>query len=223
MAGLQIFEKLLQFPLFQGMCRDDLELVAGHTRFGFTKYAQGKIVATEGDACTQLFFLINGTIRIETAADDNGYWVAEQMEAPYILQPEAIFGYHQRYTHTFIAQTDVNFITIDKEEILCLTEDFLVFRLNLMNLLATQTQKRSRQPWRPCTMTLNGRLIRFFATHCVYPAGHKMFYVLMNRLAAELNDSRLNVSRALNQLQKDGMVILHRGRIEIPLMERLLM
>lgn len=223
MAGLQIFEKLLQFPLFQGMGRDDLELVAGHTRFGFTKYAQGKIVATEGDACTQLFFLINGTIRIETAADDNGYWVAEQMEAPYILQPEAIFGYHQRYTHTFIAQTDVNFITIDKEEILCLTEDFLVFRLNLMNLLATQTQKRSRQPWRPCTMTLNGRLIRFFATHCVYPAGHKMFYVLMNRLAAELNDSRLNVSRALNQLQKDGMVILHRGRIEIPLMERLLM
>ena len=223
MAGLQIFEKLLQFPLFQGMSRDDLELVAGHTRFGFTKYAQGKIVATEGDACTQLFFLINGTIRIETAADDNGYWVAEQMEAPYILQPEAIFGYHQRYTHTFIAQTDVNFITIDKEEILCLTEDFLVFRLNLMNLLATQTQKHSRQPWRPCTMTLNGRLIRFFATHCVYPAGHKMFYVLMNRLAAELNDSRLNVSRALNQLQKDGMVILHRGRIEIPLMERLLM
>ena len=223
MAGLQIFEKLLQFPLFQGMSRDDLELVAGHTRFGFTKYAQGKIVATEGDACTQLFFLINGTIRIETAADDNGYWVAEQMEAPYILQPEAIFGYHQRYTHTFIAQTDVNFITIDKEEILCLTEDFLVFRLNLMNLLATQTQKRSRQPWRPCTMTLNGRLIRFFATHCVYPAGHKMFYVLMNRLAAELNDSRLNVSRSLNQLQKDGMVILHRGRIEIPLMDRLLM
>ena len=38
MAALQIYEKLLQFPLFQGMSRDDLELVAGHTRFGFAKF-----------------------------------------------------------------------------------------------------------------------------------------------------------------------------------------
>ena len=32
MASLQIYEKLLLFPLFQGMSRDDLEQVAGHTR-----------------------------------------------------------------------------------------------------------------------------------------------------------------------------------------------
>jgi hypothetical protein len=66
-------------------------------------------------------------------------------------------------------------------------------------------------------------VVRFFARHCVYPAGPKMFYILMNRLAAEVNDSRLNVSRVLNQLQQEGKIILHRGRVEIPLMERLLM
>jgi len=223
MATLQIFDKLLQFSLFQGMSRDDLELVAGHTRFGFVKVPQGKTVVKEGMACTHLFFLINGTVRVESCSDDHSYAVVEQMQAPYILQPEAIFGYQQRYTQTIVAQTDTNFITIEKEEVVRLSEDFLVFRLNLLNIYATQTQKLSRQPWRRYPQTLRERLVRFFVQHCVYPAGPKTFHILMNQLAGELNDSRLNVSKVLNQMQAKNLISLHRGRIEIPLLERLLM
>jgi hypothetical protein len=35
MPVLKIYDQLLQFPLFQGMSHDDLEIVAGHIRFGF--------------------------------------------------------------------------------------------------------------------------------------------------------------------------------------------
>ena len=215
MATLQIYEKLLLFPLFQGMSRDDLELVAGHTRFGFSKMNQGSTIVTEGDDCRQLLFLINGTLRVETMADDRSYMVVEQLEAPVILQPEVIFGYTQRYTHTYIAKTDVNLITVGKDEVLRLSEDFLVFRLNLLNMFATQTQKSSRLLWQHVPVTLEDRIVRFFAQHCIYPAGPKMFHVLMNRLAEELNDSRLDVSRALNALQRDGKIVLHRGRVVI--------
>ena len=223
MASLQIYEKLLQFPLFQGMSRDDLELVAGHTRFGFSKVSPGKTVIAEGEACTHLYFLINGTLRVETTADDKGYKVVEHMSAPYILQPEAIFGYSQRYTHTYVVENGANFITIDKDEVLRLSEDFLVFRLNLLNLYATHAQKLSRQFWRYAPVSLSDRIVRFFVQHCVYPAGPKTFHILMNRLAAEVNDSRLDVSRVLNRLQQEGKIVLHRGRVEIPQMERLLM
>ena len=57
----------------------------------------------------------------------------------------------------------------------------------------------------------------------MYPAGQKVFFMLMEHLADELNDSRLNVSRVLNQLQREGLVELHRGRVVIPQLERLLM
>ena len=57
----------------------------------------------------------------------------------------------------------------------------------------------------------------------MYPAGQKAFFMLMEHLADELNDSRLNVSRVLNQLQREGLVELHRGRVVIPQLERLLM
>ena len=45
----------------------------------------------------------------------------------------------------------------------------------------------------------------------------------MQQLAALLNDSRLDISITLNQMQTDGLLTLHRGRIEIPMLERLLM
>ena len=43
----------------------------------------------------------------------------------------------------------------------------------------------------------------------------------MERLAEEVNDSRLNISHALNAMQAEGLLQLHRGRIEIPQLERL--
>ena len=223
MAVLQIYDRLLQFPLFQGMSRDDLEIVAGHTRFGFQKVTAGRQIVHAGDPCTHLYFLINGTLKIETFSDDSRYSVIEQMSSPYILQQESIFGYYQRYTHNFYALTDANFLTLDKEEVVRLSEDFLVFRLNLMNHLATQSQKLIQMQWRRSPLSLRERIVRFFFQHTLYPAGPKTFHILMERLAEEVNDSRLNVSRALNRMQESGVIELHRGRIEIPQLERLLM
>ena len=223
MAVLQIYDRLLQFPLFQGMSRDDLEIVAGHTRFGFQKVTAGRQIIHAGDPCTHLYFLINGTLKIETFSDDSRYSVIEQMSSPYILQQESIFGYYQRYTHNFYALTDANFLTLDKEEVVRLSEDFLVFRLNLMNHLATQSQKLIQMQWRRSPLSLRERIVRFFFQHTLYPAGPKTIHILMERLAEEVNDSRLNVSRALNRMQETGVIELHRGRIEIPQLERLLM
>lgn len=220
---MQLYDHLLQFPLFQGMSRDNLAQVAGHTKFGFLKCEPGQTLVSEDDPCEQLYFLLSGSLYLETRSDDHSYSVVEQMQAPYMLQPEAIFGYNQRYTHNVKALTASSFITIGKNEVLRLSDEFLVFKLNLLNIYATQSQKLLRYPWRHRPGSLAERIIRFLSQHCVYPAGPKTFHILMTQLAEEVGDSRLNVSRALNQLQSDGLLILRRGRIEVPLMERLLM
>ena len=92
-----------------------------------------------------------------------------------------------------------------------------------MNHLATQAQKLIQAQWRRSPQSLQERVVRFFFLHTLYPAGPKTFHILMERLAEEVNDSRLNVSRVLNRLQTMGLLELHRGRIEIPQVERLLM
>ncbi len=220
---MEIYDRLLQFTLFQGMSHADLMQVAGHTKFDFSKLPAGKRLVREGDPCTHLIFLTSGTLTIDTHSDDNLYHVVEQINAPYVLQPEHLFGLSQRYSSSFRTFSPCNLITLDKQEVLLLLETQLVFRLNMLNLTATETQRLRHNFWRQAPHTLRERIIRFFFSHCLYPAGPKTFFILMNQLATELNDSRLDISRALNQMQHEGLITLYRGRIEIPMIERLLM
>ena len=220
--ALQIYDQLLQFPLFLGMSRDDLSQVAAHTKFDFVKEEADKVLIANDTACTSLCLLLTGTVSVETRSDDGSYTLTEQLTAPVILQPEALFGYRQCYTHTFRTMTAVSVLRLERREVFRLSEEFLIFRINLLNLLATQAQKKLHQPWRRRPENLEDRLVRFVADRCLHPAGPKTLHILMTQLAAEVGDSRLDVSHALNALQDKGLLTLHRGRIEIPHMEHLL-
>ena len=222
MASLQLFDQLLQFPLFLGMSRDDLGLIAAHTKLDFQKETARTVILGEGTVCTYLCFLLSGTVSVETRSDDGTYSLTEQLTAPVMLQPEVLFGYGQRYTHKFQALTSVALLRLERSEVVRLSEEFLIFRINLLNLLATKTQKLLHQPWRRRPESLEERIVRFIAHRCVHPAGPKTLRILMTQLADEIGDSRLDVSRALNHLQRDGLLTLHRGRIEVPQMERLI-
>ena len=220
---MTIYDQLLQFTLFQGMSRADLMEVVTHTKFGFTKVAAGKRIVKDGDKCTHLYFLTNGTLECETLSDDHCCRVVERISAPYTLQPERIFGLSQSYSSSFKAIEPCNLITLDKQEVMLLLETQLVFRLNMFNLLAAHAQRLEHRAWRSAPKSLRERIIRFFFSRSLYPAGPKTFYILMQQIAQELNDSRLDISHELNQMQADQMITLHRGRIEIPMLERLLM
>ncbi len=221
--SLRIYDQLLQFTLFQGMSHADLMEVVTHTKLGFNKLGAGRLLMKEGDVCNHLVFLISGTLQCATESDDHSCRVVESMTAPHAVQPECLFGLSQRYTSTFHTLTDCSFIHIDKQEVMLLLETQLVFRLNLLNQLAAETHRMHHYAWRSAAKSLRERIIRFFFSRCMHPAGHKTFYILMQQIANELNDSRLDVSRALNEMQHDKLITLHRGRIEIPFIERLLM
>lgn len=219
----RLYDHLLQFSLFQGLSRSELLLMAGNTKFGFLKLPAGKNVVREGDTCSQLLFLISGQLAVRSVSDDHTYSFDEHFSAPFLVQPEVLFGVSTRYGFSVKTLSEVHFITLSKDEVMRLLDDFLIVRLNLLNLYATQSQRRAHLVWRRCPVTLSDRIVRFLLDHSVYPAGTKTVHILMERLAEELNDSRLNVSRALNAMQQHGLLTLHRGRIEVPSLERLLM
>ena len=220
--NFQLYDHLLRFQLFQGLSRSELLQLAGNTKFGFQKEAAGKVIVKEDTPCQQLFFLISGNLTLSTTSADGAYRLTEQLSAPWMLQPEVLFGAQPRYTGSCCTATACHFITLSKDEVMRLLDDFLIIRLNLLNLFSTLAQKRARQPWRRAPQSLRERFVRFVLDHSTYPAGPKELHILMTRLADELGDSRLDVSRMLNELQAEGWLRLHLGRIEIPSLEKLL-
>jgi len=219
---LKMYGKLLELSLFQGMSRNDLGEIVAHSKFGFHKYADGDIIVSEGEPCDRLFMLVDGTVEARTVASDKGYSVTETLASPNLLQPERLFGLTQRYSTDYRAKDKCHLLSLSKEEVVYLMENFTIFRMNILNLISTLAQKSARSLWTPRPSGLRQRIIRFFASHCSRPAGEKVINIKMTRLAEELNDNRINISSELNRMQDEQLLKLARAKIIVPALEKLL-
>ena len=112
-----IYEKILKLPLFQGMSKSELTQVLTQTKFEFISLAKGKTIIYEGDNCTHLYFLLDGSICMITTPDDHRFNIIENIYAPDILQPEHFFGMTQRYDSTFTSHTDSQLLRIHKNDV----------------------------------------------------------------------------------------------------------
>ncbi len=218
----EIHERLLGLPLFQGMSRGDLESAMAQAKFTALTVAKGRTVAREDDACLEFYFLTRGTLSSTKRADDGGYHVTETVQAPDVLQPERIFGLTQRYTRTFRTVTECDLISLGKAEMLMLSDRFQIFRLNLLNMISTRSQRLVLLPWRTKPRTVRHKIVRFIEDRCARPAGEKTLGIKMERLAWEIGESRLNVSRELNAMDSEGLLSISRGCIHVPALERLI-
>lgn len=97
-----------------------------------------------------------------------------------------------------------------------------IFRLNYMNIISN---------WHKPATIVCGRKFRKDLKHVspiLYshtlnaPSGEKILKIKMEELANAINDTRLSVSKALNGMQENGLLELHRGEIVIPDLERLI-
>lgn len=217
----RIYNNLLALPLFLGMSRKDLQQAAGQTRFDFRKIAQGETIVTEGEPCTHLYFLLDGDIMVKTYSTDRSYCIEEEIHAPETFQSERIFGLHPHFTHTYIALHDCSLLCLGKQDVMKLATRFDIFRINLLNLVSTQSQKHNIRTRQSPPKTLEERIVRFIESNCVSPSGEKTIHIKMTRIAEEVNDSRLDVSKALNHLQNQGLIQLFREQIYIPALEKL--
>lgn len=217
-----MYERLLELPLFQGLGADDLTRIVETVRVGFLHYPAGSLVVEDETPCTRLLFLVEGRLRQETFAINRTFSLAEHVAAPSILQPEALYGLHPHYSHRYTAETDVCMLAIAKQAVNTTLMQYEVVRLNILNLLSTRVYRTQRQLWHPKTGNTEQRIVRFFVRLASSPAGEKIIYIKMEDLAQHLNETRLNISRALNRMQTDGLVVLRRKTVIIPAIEKLL-
>ena len=209
-------EVLAQFALFQGMGINDLTQVMDRTKFDFRKYPAGKKIVKAGEVCHELLMITHGTLKQVTTHTDGHFDVEETVEAPYIIQPESLFGLSRKYRSTIKSATAVNMISLNKREVNILLETIQVFRINMLNTISAQSQSLLDRIWTESPQSLRDLLLMFFIHHSTYPQGEKIFHLLMQQLAEMHGCKRLAVSKALNRMKSEGLLQLSRGKIVIP-------
>ena len=216
-----MFDTLLQLPLFQGLCHEDFTSILDKVKLHFIKHKAGETIIKSGNPCTQLCFLLKGELSIVTNAKDNIYTVIEKTEAPYLIEPQSLFGMNTNYASSYVAHTEVHTVCISKAFVLSDLFKYDIFRLNYMNIISNRAQTCYNRLWTKVPEKLEARIADFILSHIERPSGEKILKIKMEELANTINDTRLGVSKALNGMQEDGLLELHRGEIVIPDIERL--
>jgi CRP-like cAMP-binding protein len=211
-----MYEALLQLPLFQGLCTDDFTCIIEKVKFHFRSYSGNEVIMNQGDACNQLAFLLEGNLLSKRTDDKHGFKLIETITAPAIIEPYSLFGMYPYYESTYQAQEEVKLLVIDKSYILSELSNYEIFRLNYLNLLSNRAQVNQRKLWNTHIGSLEEKLANFFLSRCLKPEGTKTLQIGMEELAGLINETRINVSRKLNELREKNIILLRRKEIHIP-------
>ena len=95
-------------------------------------------------------------------------------------------------------------------------EPYSLFNLNYMNMLSNRSQVIYNKLWNAHIGKTRDKIINFLLLRCMTPYGAKKLSIRMEDLARLIDDTRINVSNVLNDLQNRGLIQLGRRTFSIP-------
>lgn len=211
-----MYDNLLLLPLFQGISKNDFTTIIEKVKFHFLTYQDNEVIARQGENCHQLCFLLNGAVTTQTTDDEHPFFLSEVLDAPYFIEPQSLFGMYPYFTATYRAKGQAKILTIDKSYIFSELNKHEIFRLNYINILSNRNQILHQKLWNNHIGTLNQKLLNFVALRSQNPDGEKTLQITMEDLSKLISETRINVSRLLNELQDKGLIQLKRKEIFIP-------
>lgn len=218
---ITMYDNLLLLPLFQGLSKNDLTTIIEKVKFHFQQYKGGEIFIRQGDTCQQFCFLLNGQTCVKTKDMEHAYSLSEVIEGPYIIEPQSLFGMQNCYTATYSAHTPVSILTIDKNFLFSELNKYEIFRINYLNILCNRNQIAYHKLWHTHIGSIGEKFVNFIALRSQRLEGEKTLQITMEDWAGLINETRINLSRLLNDLQDKGLVQLKRKEIYIPQFEKL--
>ena len=210
-----MYDKLLKLPLFQGLSRNDLTVILEKVKVEFRSYLPKEYIVQQNDTCSELIFILNGTVKACTIDSTYKFTLCEEMSNETLVEPYSLFGLRPFYNASYQAETLTNVLVIKKIYILPLLCRYDIFNLNYFNLLSSRTQVLQQKLWNTHIGGTLEKIVHFLVLRCTTNAGMKELTITMEDLAGLLNDTRINVSRALNKMQEMGYISLSRKVIKI--------
>ncbi|MBO7416531.1 MAG: Crp/Fnr family transcriptional regulator [Bacteroidaceae bacterium] len=216
-----IFDTLKQLPLFQGMANDDFNTLLQKIRLDFVKYPPGSFICSAGDRCSHFTFLIGGTAESSRRGESDRFVFHEKIGSPHLIEPYSMFGATGSYRRDYEAVDTCSVLNVDKQYVYTEIGKYNICRMNLLNILSGRVQQADRHTWEIDEFSLRHRIARLIYGLSDIPYGEKRLSITMNDLAALMDTTRLNVSRELNALSADGLIVLRRKEIHIPALEKI--
>ena len=135
-----MYEILMGLPIFQGVSHAKISELIEKIKFHFLKYTDGETIVDVDEPCTNLKFLISGSVRLETLNLNRRIKVLQTLNAPNIIGAEYLFGKRTSYPYSVKAHPAAGVMQVEKADFLKILKSDIVFLFNTLNYLSRNSQ-----------------------------------------------------------------------------------
>lgn len=218
MAVNTMYESLLTLPLFKGLSYTRLSEIVGSTRLAFLKYLPGETIVTAGEPCSQIKFVIKGSVRLTITNSTDRFRVAQTLKAPALISPDFLFGRHTEYPGTAKAIDTVSIMQIEKSDLIRLLQTDEIFIFNYLNMLSTNAQKAVDGIIALTSGSLEERIAYWIIALTQLGSDDIVFSARQRDLYTLFNVQRSSFIATLDSLKERG--IIEYGNTEIRVLSR---
>ncbi|MGN0233120.1 MAG: Crp/Fnr family transcriptional regulator [Bacteroidaceae bacterium] len=214
------YRLLTHLPLLQGLSGQDLARLEESHGLEMEHIPPSRIpLLNQGDACTHLIMVASGMLRRKHTTADGRLVITASIPPPVAIEPESLYGLNCHYHNSYFAESELQTISIRKNDVGKRLMNHPIFRYNLLNYLSAITHKQNRlivpTPYR----SVSEKFLHLVETLCRDEETDIILNVKMNDLALYMEETRLTISRMLNMQANDKAIYISRSTINIPSMK----
>jgi len=214
-----LLETLRRVPLFTDLSNAELVLVAEHATV--RRYDHGQVIFTEGDACSELLIVREGSVRIlKTAANGRRQLLSIERVGNSLSELSVFDGNPYPATAEAITSTTLLCLAADHFRRICQQNPDVA--LKVIKVLGHRLRRMGGLVENLSFSTVRGRLVAYLV-RLAEEQGRRcgagvQFDLLENNeeLAARLGTVRELVSRNLGRLHNQGLIEVRRRLIIVP-------
>ena len=212
MTTSDLYLRVTALPLLQGISAEDILQMQerGALRIVSIEPEEGDIIQ-HGQHCRTLTMLMEGTLACTTEGED--WTLVEEIHAPAIIEEEAMWSLSQTYNHTYCPTSEGHLLVIDRRHVMQTMLQNDIFRINLLTRMSTRLERNYHSGQLPPPDSIAQKIVRFVQGISCTTTCPKRLRIKMTTLAGIMGETRLQVSKALRQMEKEGQVSLAREQI----------
>lgn len=211
-----MFEKLQSLPLLMGLSVDNLMDIVEKVNFEFKKFHYGHTFVTQGEKCDKIIYVLNGSL-CTSKHDINRSFILNEIfkQEPYIIEPQNLWGMHQRFERSYSFVSDGGICIIEKRHINYMMTHYDIIKTNFLSMICNKLQYATERLAKNIPKSTEEKILLFLKHNKIYFAGKTEIKIKMQQLAYLIADTRLNVSKVLNKWKSVGIADINRGNLII--------
>ena len=190
--------ELKNCDFLKGLTEDDIAKLLYSSPGSLRKYKDGDYVAHQGEVCDKIAILTKGIVCSVMVNDYGKELILTDIHSPSLLGYTYLFATDNKFNVNVIAKSSCDIYFIEKERLLALLHDNLVFMQSYLRGMSDISMKVFKRLFELNLNKLKQRLLSYMEQHDELPK--------LADLAKQLGVTRPSLSRALAELRRDGLI-----------------